>query len=129
MRIRGKILGGLAAVTVLTMAMGGYAALSLQQAGSLTERLYDGPLMASDFAGQAMTTFVRLDRAVTRANEAVSRAESIRKIKVLDSDFTEANGYLTPSLKVKRALVLRDFAPQIEELYVDTRAEGSTAAH
>ena len=69
-----------------------------------------------------------LDRAVTRANEAVSRAESIRKIRVLGSDFTEANGYLTPSLKVKRALVLRDFAPQIEELYVDTRAEGSTAA-
>lgn len=63
-----------------------------------------------------------LDRAVARANEAVSRAESIRKIRVLDTDFTEANGYLTPSLKVKRALVLRDFAAQVDELYVDTRA-------
>lgn len=62
-----------------------------------------------------------LDRAVTRANEAVSRAESIRKIHVLRTDFSEANGYLTPSLKVKRARVLKDFAAQIDALYVDTR--------
>lgn len=62
-----------------------------------------------------------LDRAVTRANEAVSRAESIRKIHVLPTDFSEANGYLTPSLKVKRARVLKDFAAQIDALYVDTR--------
>ena len=62
-----------------------------------------------------------LDRAVDRANEAVSRAESIRKIAVLTTDFTEANGYLTPSLKVKRAAVLADFAPEVERLYTDTR--------
>ena len=51
----------------------------------------------------------------------MSRAESIRKIHVLTADFTEANGYLTPSLKVKRAQVLKDFAAQIDELYEDTR--------
>ncbi|WP_448061157.1 AMP-dependent synthetase/ligase [Cellulomonas hominis] len=62
-----------------------------------------------------------LDRAAARANEAVSRAESIRKLRVLTTDFTESNGYLTPSLKVKRALVLQDFAADIDELYVDTR--------
>jgi len=62
-----------------------------------------------------------LDRAVTRANEAVSRAESIRKIRILPTDLTEENGYLTPSLKVKRALVLRDFAAEIDALYTDTR--------
>ncbi|WP_265523092.1 AMP-dependent synthetase/ligase [Oerskovia flava] len=58
-----------------------------------------------------------LDGAVERANGAVSRAESIRKISVLDTDFTESNGYLTPSLKVKRALVLRDFAGAVDDLY------------
>ncbi len=58
-----------------------------------------------------------LDRAVNRANEAVSRAESIRKFVVLDTDFTEANGYLTPSMKVKRQLVLTDFTPTIDALY------------
>ena len=62
-----------------------------------------------------------LDRAVERANEAVSRAESIRKIAVLTTDFTEANGLLTPSLKVKRQAVLQAYADQVEELYVDTR--------
>ncbi|WP_415298431.1 AMP-dependent synthetase/ligase [Cellulosimicrobium sp. SJTW-1] len=58
-----------------------------------------------------------LDRAVAHANEAVSRAESIRKITVLTTDFTEQNGYLTPSLKVKRRLVIDDFADTIDTLY------------
>ena len=42
---------------------------------------------------------------------------SIRKFKVLTSDFTEANGLLTPSLKVKRAVAVRRLAPVIDELY------------
>jgi len=58
-----------------------------------------------------------LDAAVEEANTAVSRAESIRKFRVLEGDFTEANEYLTPSLKVKRDLVLRDFADEVEALY------------
>jgi len=66
-----------------------------------------------------------LDKAVERANEAVSRAESIRKYEILSDDFTIANGYLTPSLKVKRDLVLRDYASSVEQLYTDTRATGN----
>ena len=58
-----------------------------------------------------------LDKAVARANEAVSRAEAIRKIRVLTTDFTEANGFLTPSLKVKRAKVHAELAHEIEALY------------
>ena len=58
-----------------------------------------------------------LDRAVERTNKAVSRAESIRKYTVLTTDFTVDNDYLTPSLKVKRARVIADFAQTIEELY------------
>ncbi|MFE7509473.1 AMP-dependent synthetase/ligase [Promicromonospora sp. NPDC057488] len=58
-----------------------------------------------------------LDKVVAQANEAVSKAESIRKITVLDLDFTEANGYLTPSIKVKRGKVLTDFAGVIDTLY------------
>ncbi|GEL46239.1 long-chain-fatty-acid--CoA ligase [Cellulomonas hominis] len=79
------------------------------------------PPMDVRTAAQHPEVLAALDRAATRANEAVSRAESIRKVRVLDGDFTEANGYLTPSLKVKRALVLEDFAADVEELYVDTR--------
>ena len=58
-----------------------------------------------------------LDKAVEHTNEAVSKAESIRKYMVLDLDFTEANGYLTPSIKVKRAKVLADFAGAVDALY------------
>jgi long-chain acyl-CoA synthetase len=58
-----------------------------------------------------------IQAAVDEANKAVSRAESIRRFRVLPSDFTEDNGYLTPSLKVRRNLVIKDFASDIEELY------------
>ncbi|WP_210580401.1 AMP-dependent synthetase/ligase [Actinomyces succiniciruminis] len=58
-----------------------------------------------------------LERAVARANEAVSRAESIRTFTVLPGDFTEANGLLTPSLKVRRDEATKRFAKEIDELY------------
>ena len=68
-------------------------------------------------AGKHPVVLEALQRAVDRTNEAVSRAESIRKIHVLATDFTETNGYLTPSLKVKRATVLADFSGEIEQIY------------
>ena len=58
-----------------------------------------------------------LQAAVDDANKAVSRAESIRKFRILGSDFTEESGHLTPSLKVKRGVVSRDYAREIEALY------------
>ncbi|QKD80070.1 AMP-dependent synthetase/ligase [Actinomyces marmotae] len=58
-----------------------------------------------------------LERAVARANEAVSRAESIRVFTVLPGDFTIDNGLLTPSLKVRRAAALERFADEIDALY------------
>ncbi len=58
-----------------------------------------------------------LQKAVDDANTAVSKAESIRKFAVLGSDFTEENGYLTPSLKLKRNVVMKDFADDVESLY------------
>jgi long-chain acyl-CoA synthetase len=66
------------------------------------------------------TVRAALDAAVARANEAVSRAESIRAYTILDGDFTIANGYLTPSLKVIRHAVLKDFASEIDQLYPST---------
>jgi len=58
-----------------------------------------------------------LQAAVDDANKAVSRAESIRRFHVLDTDFTEQAGYLTPSLKLRRSVVTKDFADQIDALY------------
>ncbi len=62
-----------------------------------------------------------VQRAVDHANDAVSRAESIRKFSILEGDFTEENGYLTPSIKLRRGRVLADMNDQVEGLYVDER--------
>ncbi|RSS79557.1 long-chain fatty acid--CoA ligase [Streptomyces sp. WAC06614] len=58
-----------------------------------------------------------IQRAVDEANELVSRAESIRRFTVLPHDFTEARGHLTPSLKLRRAAIVRDHEREIEDLY------------
>ncbi len=77
----------------------GFGALSVEQA-----RTDEGVLAA-------------LQKAVDDANTAVSKAESIRTFAVLGSDFTEDNGYLTPSLKLKRNVVMKDFAHDVDTLY------------
>ncbi|MGC0338733.1 AMP-dependent synthetase/ligase [Streptomyces sp. SLBN-8D4] len=58
-----------------------------------------------------------LQRAVDEANKMVSRPESIRRFTVLPTDFTEAAGHLTPSMKLRREAVMKDFAGEIERLY------------
>ncbi|MDX3579814.1 AMP-dependent synthetase/ligase [Streptomyces sp. FL07-04A] len=58
-----------------------------------------------------------LQRAVDEANKLVSRPESIRRFVILPTDFTEQDGHLTPSMKLRREAVLRDFAEQVEGLY------------
>ena len=58
-----------------------------------------------------------IQRAVDDANTAVSKAESIRKFAILDGDFTEESGHLTPSLKLKRNVVMRDFGDEVDALY------------
>ncbi|MFC8131299.1 AMP-dependent synthetase/ligase [Streptomyces sp. NPDC057302] len=62
-----------------------------------------------------------LQRAVDEANKLVSRAESIRRFAVLPVDFTEESGHLTPSLKLKRDAIERDFGEEIERLYGHAR--------
>ena len=59
--------------------------------------------------------------AVDDANKTVSQAESIRKFSILPGDFTEDNGYLTPSLKLKRNIVMKDFGADVEALYSPAR--------
>ena len=58
-----------------------------------------------------------LQRAVDEGNAAVSRAESVRKFRVLNAQFTEESGHITPSMKLKRGVVAKDFAQEIDALY------------
>ncbi|MFE2280381.1 AMP-dependent synthetase/ligase [Streptomyces sp. NPDC059454] len=75
-------------------------------------------------AGTPMSEVVRdprmradVQKAVDYANEAVSRAESIRAFTLIEGEFTEENGLLTPSLKVKRRAAQEAYADEIEALY------------
>lgn len=70
-----------------------------------------------------------LQIAVDNANRAVSKAESIRKFTVLDGDFTEKNGYLTPSLKIKRNLVMKNYASEVEALYAVPQLDPLPLSH
>jgi long-chain acyl-CoA synthetase len=58
-----------------------------------------------------------IQRAVDDANKAVSAAEAIKKFRVLATDLTEEAGELTPTLKIKRNIVMAHFADEVEALY------------
>jgi long-chain acyl-CoA synthetase len=58
-----------------------------------------------------------VQRAVDEANSAVSRAESIRTFAILPGDWTEEGGQLTPSLKLKRTVVVREHRDDITALF------------
>ena len=58
-----------------------------------------------------------IQQAVDDANKAVSRAEAIKKFKILPVDWTEESGALTPSMKLKRGVVMKDQAAEVDALY------------
>ncbi|XBB68523.1 AMP-dependent synthetase/ligase [Nocardioides sp. WV_118_6] len=58
-----------------------------------------------------------IQAAVDEANKAVSKAESIRKFTILPIDWTEEAGQVTPSLKLKRNVVMRECRDEIAALY------------
>ncbi|MEC3994183.1 long-chain fatty acid--CoA ligase [Actinacidiphila sp. DG2A-62] len=62
-----------------------------------------------------------VDGYVQRLNEGLQRWQQIRKFRVLPRDLDVEHGDLTPSLKLKRPVVEREFAPLIDEMYAGTR--------
>ncbi len=63
------------------------------------------------------TLRAELQQAVDEANQAVSHAEAIKVFRVLPRDWTEETGEITPSLKVKRNVVLKEYADEIAAIY------------
>ena len=55
--------------------------------------------------------------AINAANASVSHAESIKKFYILDRDLTEEENELTPTMKVKRNIVVSRFADEIDWIY------------
>ncbi len=54
---------------------------------------------------------------VDQVNQRYARVEQVKKFKILPQDFSQEGGELTPTMKVKRAVVAKKYEPQIEELY------------
>jgi len=70
---------------------------------------------------ESMTTdpalVAEIQKAVDEANKAVSNAEAIKKFTILPVDWTEEGGQLTPSMKLKRNVVMKEFASEVDALY------------
>ena len=55
--------------------------------------------------------------AINMANATVSRAEAVKKFRILDRDLSEQNDEMTPTMKVKRNVVFQRFQEDIDKLY------------
>jgi long-chain acyl-CoA synthetase len=95
-----------ALITLDPEAMEHWLSVRKRPAGTPTATLAADPELLAD-----------VQRAVDYANEAVSRAESIRTFVVVGGEFTEENGMLTPSLKIKRRGVAEAYAAEIDALF------------
>ncbi|ALG06112.1 AMP-dependent synthetase/ligase [Kibdelosporangium phytohabitans] len=58
-----------------------------------------------------------IQRAVDDGNLAVSKAESVRRFRILTTEFSPETGHLTPSLKLKRSVIMADFSSDVDALY------------
>jgi long-chain acyl-CoA synthetase len=94
-----------ALVTIDEDALPGWAEANGKPAASLDDLIADPDLAAA------------VQEAVDGANLAVSRAESIREFRILPEDLTVEGGQLTPTLKVKRAVVMDEYADVVEDIY------------
>jgi long-chain acyl-CoA synthetase len=95
-----------ALVTIDTDALPGWCERNGKPAGSTAADLVDDAELRAEITA-----------AVEEANKAVSRAEQIREFRILPVDFTEAGGEMTPTLKVKRAVVAKQYAADIAAIY------------
>jgi long-chain acyl-CoA synthetase len=74
---------------------------------------------AAGFSGEELRAEV--ERAVAAANGRLGRDEQVRRFAILDRDFSEEEGELTPTLKLKRRVCEEHFRAEIERLYAGAR--------
>ena len=95
-----------ALITIDTEALGPWKERHGKPAAAAVADLRDDPDLLAE-----------IQNAVDDANKAVSRAESIRKFRVLDVDFTQEAGQLSAKLGIRRAVLAKEFAQDIDALY------------
>jgi len=76
----------------------------------------DESLTTADLMGDA-EVLAEIQGAVDEANKAVSHAEAIKKFVLVPEEWTEEGGQMTPSMKLKRGVVHKEYEAQIEEIY------------
>ncbi|MFF0063354.1 AMP-dependent synthetase/ligase [Streptomyces sp. NPDC005279] len=94
-----------ALITVDPEALAHWQALKGKQPMDITAMTDDEDLRA------------QIQRAVSRANTRVSRAESIRAFRILPQEFSLDSGLMTPTLKLKRRAITGAYAADIKALY------------
>ena len=77
----------------------------------------EDPTMSLAEAAQNPRVLAHIQHTIDRANTRVSRAESIRKFVVLDQEFSEDDGTLTPKLSIRRHVILEKYAGVIDGIY------------
>jgi len=95
-----------ALITLDPEALGPWKARHGKQADAPIASLRDDPDLLAE-----------VQAAVDDANQAVSRAESIRRFRILDGDFTVESGQLSAKLGIRRSVLAKDFAADIDMLY------------
>ena len=58
-----------------------------------------------------------IEAHVEKINQNFARVEQVKKISILPHDLSQESGELTPTLKVKRAVVAQKHEDAIEQLY------------
>lgn len=63
------------------------------------------------------TLVAEVEAAVAETNRKVSKAEQIKKINILTVDWTQETGELTPKMSLKRAVVMKQYAGEVDKIY------------
>ena len=95
-----------ALVTLDEEALPGWKERHNLPADTPIEKLIENPDLVAD-----------VDAAVADTNKLVSHAEAIKKIRILPVDWTEEGGELTPKMSLKRAVVMKNYAADVEAIY------------
>ena len=97
---------------LVTLDPEGVAAWASQHGreGATPEQLVDDPAVRAE-----------VQAAVDRANDTVSSAEQVRRFVLLPVQWTEEGGQVTPSMKIKRRVVLAEHAADVDGLYAPRR--------
>jgi long-chain acyl-CoA synthetase len=93
-------------VTIDPEAFGSWKARHGKPADATVADLRDNPDLRAE-----------IQEAVDDANKAVSKAEAIKKFRILDVDFTQEDGHLSAKLGIKRSVLAKEFASEIDALY------------